>query len=187
MSFALPLPALFEHAPLNVDRNLTFHHPANQAALAFWQARRRDREMPARADLDPVEMRGFLPHVVLLDVLPRPSRPAGYRVRVAGAVIEEVYGAVTGKIVGEVLPPDIAARWSELFVAAIDARAPIRATTRVAHEPADYLMVEAFVAPLSENGRDVSMIFASAAFWSETPPPAGQKSVKAAQGPGRRS
>jgi hypothetical protein len=48
---------------------------------AYWQAKRGGRPMPARADIDPLEMRFILGHVMLLDVLRAPQR---FRVRLQG-------------------------------------------------------------------------------------------------------
>ena len=42
----------------------------------YWETKRGSRSMPARADIDPIEMKAFLPHVVLMDVL-RDAKP-GY-------------------------------------------------------------------------------------------------------------
>lgn len=47
-------------------------HPYHADLIAFhalWQQKCRGREMPARADFDPAEMRRFLPGITLIDVV----------------------------------------------------------------------------------------------------------------------
>lgn len=36
---------------------------------AYWEEKRRDRLMPSRADIDPIELKRFLPGIVLIDVV----------------------------------------------------------------------------------------------------------------------
>ena len=157
--------------PIVVDRNLEFVHPANVQALAYWQSKCGPRAMPARADLDPLEMRGFLANVALVDVLPREGRPSEFRIRLAGAAIEDVFGPVSARLLTDAVPAATAARWAGMFQATIDARGPIRVSGRVSYEKMDYLETEALFAPLADAGADISMLFASAAFWSETEKP----------------
>jgi len=157
--------------PMVIDHELAFRHPANRAALDYWRDKAGARAMPGRGQIDPVEMRGFLPHIGLADVGAPGSEPPRYRVRVAGSVIEEVFGPVTGRTLEEALPPPIAARWRMIFDATLHGRAPVRATTRVTHDGKLFLTAEVLMAPLSDDGKTVSMVFASVAFWTDGDPP----------------
>jgi hypothetical protein len=58
-----------------------------EAGLAYWDRLRGDRVMPARADIDPVAIRHFLPYVMLVDVL---RDPLDFRVRLIGSEIERL-------------------------------------------------------------------------------------------------
>jgi len=62
----------------------TLRSPVNRLSLAYWRYRRGDRLMPARADIDPVEMAAFLPHIVLLDV---ERAPLNFRYRLMGTAV----------------------------------------------------------------------------------------------------
>jgi hypothetical protein len=42
--------------------------PRIRAVYEYWNGKRGDRAMPARRDLDPFELRGFLPGIILVDV-----------------------------------------------------------------------------------------------------------------------
>ncbi|MBT5498221.1 MAG: PAS domain-containing protein, partial [Alphaproteobacteria bacterium] len=56
----------------------------------LWDRKRANRLMPARADLDPVEMPKLLPHMALIEVRPYGQR---LRVRLVGTNIVNIYGA----------------------------------------------------------------------------------------------
>ncbi len=158
--------------PIVIDQDLAFRHPANRSALAYWRSKCGERTMPPRAALDPVEMRTFLPHVGLAEIGRPPAGAIEYRIRLAGTTIEEVFGPVTGQPLEHALPPKIAARWRSLFDAALAAAAPIRATTRITYEEQTFLTAEVLMAPLSEDGRTISMLFACVAFWTDANAPA---------------
>ena len=49
-------------------------HPDIQKMLAYWQGKRRGRSMPSRADIDPAELVGLLPYIILVDVVDDPRR-----------------------------------------------------------------------------------------------------------------
>jgi hypothetical protein len=48
--------------------------PQTKAFFAYWDAKRRGRVMPARRDLDPIEMKDWLPGIQLIDVFENPRR-----------------------------------------------------------------------------------------------------------------
>ena len=100
--------------PFQLHDDLSFQRPVNAKALAYWRARAAGRAMPARADIDPVDMRGFIANVGLVDVLADGRETPEFRVRLAGTAVEEVFGPVTGKTLSE-LPPYFATRWTDLF------------------------------------------------------------------------
>lgn len=158
-------------APMYIDRDLSFRDAVNHQALAYWRSKHGDKAMPSRADLDPVEMRAFVANVGLVEVL----REAGattprFRVRLAGTAVEEVFGPLTGQMVAE-LPAYFSERWHNLFLAATEACAPVRLTTDVMFKDKDYLTAEALMAPLSDDGSIVSMLFICVRFWPQSRPP----------------
>jgi hypothetical protein len=65
----------------------------------YWDAKRGARRMPARADIDPADLRMHLGWLELVDVLPDCS---DFRFRLLGTRINEAFGRdVTGKLVTE--------------------------------------------------------------------------------------
>jgi len=153
--------------PIVVDYDLKFRHPYLGAALAYWRACCRDRAMPARADLDPVDMRKFLPNVLLAEVVAGRRGPE-IRMRLAGTEIEAVFGPMTGKALADALPRDMVARWALLAETVLAARGPVRFVTRIAHLGQEFITAEAVAAPLSSNGTDIDMMFAVVLFTTES-------------------
>jgi len=63
----------------------------------YWNDKRGPRSMPARSDLDPVDMKGLLPHLILIDVVPDDRR---YVYRLVGTREVEMRGGdPTGKAI----------------------------------------------------------------------------------------
>lgn len=75
--------------------------PQIRGFYAYWDSKRNGRQMPARADLDPTEMKAWLANIILVDVQEQPRR-LSYRLvgsnqvalrqrDVTGKAIEEAY------------------------------------------------------------------------------------------------
>lgn len=153
--------------PVEVSRELVFRCAETNAAAAYWQSKLQGRTIPARADIDPIEMRAFLPHVGLIETPDgSPARP-NYRITLAGTAIEEVLGPLTGRLLQEAVPPVIARRWRSLYNVVLAEAVPLRAVSRVSFAARNYLMGEVLAAPLSSDGRRVDTLFVAVAFWSE--------------------
>jgi hypothetical protein len=74
------------------------------AIFRYWASKRRGRTMPSRADIDPLELRSYLPQLVLLDVEGDPPR---FRYRLVGTEVTRVRRGLrnsdpTGRFVDEV-------------------------------------------------------------------------------------
>jgi hypothetical protein len=74
------------------------------AIYLYWDGKRRGRLMPSRADIDPLELKSFLPQLVLLDVEGEPPR---FRYRLVGTEVTRVRRGLsnsdpTGRFVDEV-------------------------------------------------------------------------------------
>lgn len=100
--------AIDEPAPGNGGGELAFGDSPDGRSLgavyAYWNSKRRGRAMPSRADIDPLEMKQFLPQLVLLDVEGEPPR---FRYRLVGTEVTQVRRGLsksdpTGQFVDEV-------------------------------------------------------------------------------------
>jgi hypothetical protein len=162
-----------ELPPVEVSRDMVFRCPENNAAIDYWRSKHGSRKMPARADIDPIEMRAFLPHVGLLETPDGTSARPDYRVALAGTAIEAVLGPLTGRLLREAVPPVIARRWRSLYDVVMTEAVPLRAVSRVAFSAQNFLMGEVLAAPLSADGRRIDTLFITLVFWSEPGGPAG--------------
>src|SRR5579859_6524456 len=71
---------------------------AHQRVLHYWQDRREGDAAPWRAAIDPADLRGALPNVVLWDVT-----NSGYRCRLAGTEVDTTLGhGLQGVELGEI-------------------------------------------------------------------------------------
>ena len=65
----------------------------------YWDHKRGTRDMPARTDLDPVEMRKWLPNTLLVDIQHDPQR---MRYRLIGTALVDALGQdLTGRYIDE--------------------------------------------------------------------------------------
>lgn len=79
----------------------TFTEPRLRTILAYWFERCGETSLPARRDIDPVELRRFLPRIMLVDVEKGPD----FVYRLVGTEIVDDRGfEPTGKRVADVFP-----------------------------------------------------------------------------------
>lgn len=145
-------------------------HPVLGAVLRYWQAKRGTRTMPARREIDPLEMSpDLLPHLVLSDLLDRGTR---VRFRLVGTAVVKRLGfdPTAGYLGGEPL-----GGWSELLATlyrlVYAERAPIRSQSEFTWEPSRRLGAEQLLLPLSQDGTDPAIALAAFVFASAEPFP----------------
>lgn len=155
--------------PMVIDATVALTRATTMKAYEYWRAARGDRAMPARRDISPQGMREFVNNVGLIEVRREADGAVIYFVRLAGARIESVFGSITGRALGEFLPPPIEARWRYIFDATLAAKAPLRLTSRVAFQRKDYLAAECFLAPLGE-GDDIALLLIAVDVWPVSTP-----------------
>jgi hypothetical protein len=97
--------------PVIVDGSLALVRSATIRARGYWDKVRGERAMPTRQDINPRGMREFLAHVTLVEIQETAGGTIDYQIRLAGSVIEEVFGAISGKPISETLPPETVRRW----------------------------------------------------------------------------
>lgn len=74
-------------------------HPMLADLLAYWHEKRGERSMPARADIEPAELKALLPHIFMVDVEYEPFR---LRYRLVGSALVNVLGHdIKGKYLDE--------------------------------------------------------------------------------------
>lgn len=130
---------------------------------ALWEAKRGDRRMPSRADLDPSEFRNLLPHVLLADLVPPPET---YRIRLMGQAIVDFYGLnPTGRAPDLWLDPAAAERFKHLANLIADTKAPAFRAGNVFWIPSKYHKhFESCYLPLSADGVACNMVIGAIKF-----------------------
>ncbi|MBL8708248.1 MAG: PAS domain-containing protein [Rhodospirillaceae bacterium] len=158
MSAAEPNPSWTEHC-----------HPDIRAMYHYWLGKKGQRTMPSRRDIDPGEIKRFLPHVTLVDVVDDERR---YVYRLVGTKEVELRGNdPTGQSV----------LTAYFAVSSDDALAHYDATrqSRAPHYVADpfqtvdrYVGEEDLFLPLSDDGETVNiiMVFSTVRDLFEAPP-----------------
>jgi hypothetical protein len=120
--------------------------PRHRRLFDLWLGKARPPQLPGRQDFSPVELDFALPHLELLDRL-----PDGFRFRLVGSALCEMFGAdPTGTMLDEA-PPALVAALGRVECAKVAATGLPAASAR------------SLLLPLAENGRDIDMIMACVA------------------------
>ena len=143
--------------------------PRLAEALAYWQRKCAGRAMPARADIDPVEIPKLLPHVMLVDVL----GPGRYRYRLIGTENAAEHGInATGLDLENVLAePDYRAHVLALYDECVARRRPLYSES-VFLSPQTQLVerhTKVLFMPLSDDGENVGIVFVMQVFVHRDP------------------
>ena len=131
-------------------------HESLRALHAYWNQKRGARAMPARGDLDPIDLKPLLPVMMLIDVVPDERR---YVYRLVGTREVEMRGQdPTGKPVGEAYYAETPGETIQVLDHVVETRAP--ALFRGIYQPfASRTQSEDVIyLPLSPDGETVNMI-----------------------------
>jgi hypothetical protein len=132
-------------------------HPNTRAIYQYWLDKCRERSMPARADLDPVDMpKGLLPGLCLVNVVADERR---YVYRLVGTADVEVRGYdPTGKSVIEGFfgpsVDDVLASYDRV----VSSRAPYIDLQHFVATNGRYVTEETIFLPLSDDGETVNIV-----------------------------
>ena len=127
------------------------------SALAYWERICGDRAMPARGDLDPVEIPRLLPFVMLVDVL---TEPLDFKFRLIGTEVQAIIARdLPGKRFSAV--PHMAPGnklWSE-YESVVANRRPLTSGVDYVGTDRRVRAIRHCVMPLSTDGKAVNMLF----------------------------
>jgi hypothetical protein len=124
-------------------------------AYAYWDGLRGGRAMPSRGDIDPIDMRGFLAFVMLIDVLD----PLDFRYRLIGTEARNIlhrnytglrFSELPGKGPGSIV-------WATCEQV-VRSRAPFSRTPPYVGPEAHLQRCENLLLPLSGDGVNVTTI-----------------------------
>ncbi len=135
---------------------LTHCSPRVAAFYHYWDGKRRGRGMPSRADLDPLEMKEWLPGIIMVDVFNNPRRLV-YRL-VGTRSVELRQSDVTGKAVEDGFHGPTLAEVLENYRLVVDERKLVYDYDGTASRSGLMKDSETLMLPLSSDGRDVDIV-----------------------------
>jgi hypothetical protein len=128
----------------------------------YWCAKRKGRAMPARHDIDPLELRRLLPNIYLIDVV----KPSLYRYRLIGTTISNrLRGDATGSFADEAMFGEHAHLIIDMYDHVVESRSPIINRARSFWTEVDWLNYTSVLMPLSPDGENVTMMLGVMDFW----------------------
>lgn len=137
------------------------HEPLRRL-LAYWRAKKGDRPVPTRADIDPAEIKPLLPHVGLVDVERAPLR---FRYRLAGTEIARGYGLeLTGRYLDEMDLDDHQRQIVEEYTRAAETGEPSCSIMEYSRKDGRHIRYERMVLPLSSDGKAIDMLIGGCIF-----------------------
>lgn len=141
-------------------------HPELRRLYTFWRERCDGDRLPARADFDPVSMRGLLGNITLIDVR---SSPPGFVFRLCGSSVAERLGIdPTGSDLSALPDATYRTQIENVFATMVETRAPSisRNRRRIAARSYDF---EVLRLPLAQDGQDVSTLLICTMYFEEPP------------------
>jgi len=141
-------------------------HPLLLALLRYWLAKRGARLLPARRDIDPLEIGAeLLPSLVLADLLDRGTH---VRFRLVGTGVVKRIGADP---TGRYLERELRGGWFDalgsLYRLVYAERAPIYAESELQWGTGRRLRVQHLLLPLTQDGPDPAIALSGMAFASD--------------------
>jgi hypothetical protein len=135
----------------------TLNAPRLREAYLYWDAKRRDRLMPTRSDIDPVEIPRLLPYVILIEVV---REPLDFRYRLIGTQARDIMRQdFTGKCFSEIRGKGKESALWYGCEAVVRSKAPISEKTPYVGPERFLRNCENVLLPLSNDRVNVTMIF----------------------------
>ena len=132
-------------------------HPKVRALHDYWTAKRGERPIPRRADLDPIEIPTLLPNVFLIDV--KGEAPQLLVYRVFGTALVDLFGFdFTLQEVGKGTLPEHLPEMRARYARVIRERQPFYHRTRMRDRLNDFTEVDRIILPLSQDGVRVNQM-----------------------------
>ena len=149
-------------AGVSEDPSLAFERTELEDLLSIWNALCRGRPMPARADLNPFDLKAHLGDLFLVDVVQDPLR---FRYRLVGTrITHAVQRDVTGKYFDEIYAGKLLEAWTSAHAWVATQRAPLRLFSRTGDPYTRIYAYEGLLLPLSADGETVNMVFGGLLF-----------------------
>ena len=144
-------------------------HAAHKQLFEYWRSKAQPGRLPARKDIDPVDIADLLPRIGMLDVL-RDGAGTMFRYRLLGTGITARAGRdVTGKRFDELYEGPYLERQVTLYREIAERGVPFVSNATFPLER-DYIRYDRLVLPLASDNRVVDVIMFLLVFDDSVPP-----------------
>jgi len=134
---------------------------ALKALVDYWHSKKHGERLPARRDIDPWEMRSFLPQIFLVTVTQNPMR---FWFRLVGTGIEAGYGeGIAGRYLDEIELDNVQKDIHDQYEMAVREAQPVYSRCDYIKDDKTRLRYERLLLPLSSDGKIVDMLLGGAA------------------------
>jgi hypothetical protein len=134
-------------------------HPRFQRLADYLAGKAPAGKLPGRQHIDPTELGGLLPFLMLMDVIAQPSGPPRYRIRLMGTEVVAIQGIDgTGKFAEELLTGEEGAKVIADYGEILRTKAPQYRRGGVAAIGRDHVPYARIAFPLASDGEHVDML-----------------------------
>lgn len=139
--------------------------------FSYWLKQRGERRVPARADIDPVDIPQLLPHIALTEIIEDPcSNAIRVRYRLAGTQIEERFGCSMTNCYFDELKQGLYFDYiMGLYRRLMADMAPIYSENVFGTEGEHVLRAKRLMLPLSDDQKAVNMVLAAVVYVDSDP------------------
>ena len=138
----------------SVDETMSFVHPELSAIYELWRVRaERAGTLPPREDFDLRSLKPYLEHLSVAERVEVEPGKFSYRLRLQGSFMAEIFGHSTGRMLHEVVAPELADRWITIYDTLLEIKRPLRLQGTYRQEAMEHLIAESLAVPLG-NGDD---------------------------------
>ena len=131
-------------------------HPKLRRLYEYWAEKRGARELPARADMDPLDITFIIGNVIMVDVID--EDPLRFRIRLHGTnLVDRVGYELTGKMLDELPVNEFRALANRSFTWVVTERQPLH-VSRDRIIDGRYARYETVIMPMSSDGERVDRL-----------------------------
>jgi hypothetical protein len=131
----------------------------------YWERQRGSSAMPQRRDILPADMKPYLRHILLADVV---GKGEDFRYRLVGSELQRYFsGNPTGKVMSEALAafgPDTVTRTIATYRAVVERRSPLRIRGSGSLYSQNTKLFDALLAPLGDDDGQPVMVLGTFVF-----------------------
>jgi hypothetical protein len=147
---------------ISVDETLSFAQPELTDFYAIWLAKaEKNGGLPRREDLDMRSLKPYLEHLSVAERIEVCPGKFQYRLRLQGSFIAEIFGSSTGKLLDEVVAPELAERWTCVYDAMLEMEKPLRLQGTYKQQDMEHLIAESLAVPLGNGGQPPVSVLAA--------------------------